>query len=680
MQHKVELNLENFGKDGEDYTYLQNAITELTAENKKQFNEIKDEKWFVRVFDTITFSKKKSIRMSKQISSISQAQDLLMEILKRMSNTDVKIDNLVLKNAKDIESLYGRTEKLTIKVKELMDKVIAGIDKTTNIEDLKEKEIAILSSLLTAAAYSFEETNDEQRDFADKLLRYLNVAATEVDLEKAIDSIDSNASRKLLFQILLEYGYLKNNDFDFNDYFQELLDLFDFGNKTIREIEQKIVDIYRLRGAEGFSWFVRMDVAEESSFKIEMDIDENIFEKNTQSNESKYGCDYDEDLEKVAVEKDIKVEKGEVLRFTNRKLSFNTKIEVEGTLELINCEINVSSDSETIKLQSGTVIIDACSFLSDEISKPLFDVYESKVICHGSLLDLKCSFIYSGSFSSVKIEKTKLQNLIWGPSFIRKDKLEVIDSVFDSMLIVDDNIIEKLPEQIYEQFSHPFFGTFEFISSDKITVSNCVFKNIEGIYYGKLLIEENSNYFGCTRIYRNDEVILKNNNYLGCKEVAIHNNSCDIRNSYFESCSDIFEYIKVLEAEECTFKQIGSFSKGVEKMSIQYCIFKDIFITHNDYGYPGMIGIWIDKASSSSNIRGCIFKNIVLENMSLIKVSHIKKSRYAALTSIENNQFINVKNNMESLFKLTDMQQNPLTRRWKTIKTGNESNNVFKDI
>ncbi|UXR38047.1 hypothetical protein MUA41_00850 [Staphylococcus simulans] len=579
MQHKVELNLENFGKNAEDYTYLQNAITELTAENKKQFNEIKNEKWFTRVFDTITFSKKKSIRMSKQISSVSQAQDLLMEILKRMSNTDVNIDNLVLKNAEDIESLYGRTEKLTEKVKELMDKVISGIDKTINIEELKEREIVILSSLLTAAANSFEETNVEQREFADKILRYLGVAMTEVDLERAIDSIDSNASRKLLFQILLEYGYLNNNNFDFNDYFQSLLDLFDFGNKTIREIEQKIIDIYRLRGAEGFSWFVRENGSEESKFIVEIDIDDHLFEKNTQNDKSDYGCDYDECSEKIIVENKIKVELGEVLRFENKKITFDTEVEVEGTLELINCEINVSSDFETIIIQDGTLIVKACSFTSEEFSKPLFLANESKIVCQDSLLDLKCTFIDGiyGYGSSVKIEKTKIKNIVRGLIFINADKLEVMNSIFDTELVVDENIIEKLPSKINECFDTGY--SFNYIQAEKATISNCVFKNITRLYNVNLLINNSSNYVECSEIYNFGKAILKNNNYLGCKEVVTIQDSCDIQNSNFELCSNIFASIDKLEVEECTFKQIRILADNIHAATIQYCTFKDIDVS-----------------------------------------------------------------------------------------------------
>lgn len=139
-QYEVDFNIESFGKDENDIQYLKTAIENLSNESEKQFQNIKDEKWFTRIIDLATLSNKKNIRMSQQISNIAQAQDILIELLKRLSATDVKIDNMLLNSMNQIEQLYNHTEKLALKVTDLKEQMIYGINQSKNINDLKDIE------------------------------------------------------------------------------------------------------------------------------------------------------------------------------------------------------------------------------------------------------------------------------------------------------------------------------------------------------------------------------------------------------------------------------------------------------------------------------------------------------------------------------------------------------------
>lgn len=48
---------------------------------------------------------------------------------------------------------------------------------------------------------------------------------------------------------------LNNRTFNFNRNFEEIVEMFDFGNKTINQIKDTIQNIFQLRGVDGFSWF-----------------------------------------------------------------------------------------------------------------------------------------------------------------------------------------------------------------------------------------------------------------------------------------------------------------------------------------------------------------------------------------------------------------------------------------
>lgn len=100
-------NRENeFSKD--DFDSIQEAITTLSSASQDQFEEIKKEKWFTRLFDMVTFSQKGKERLAAQIGSVAQAQQILLEILLRLSSNDEKISDMVVNSMADIKKCRDR--------------------------------------------------------------------------------------------------------------------------------------------------------------------------------------------------------------------------------------------------------------------------------------------------------------------------------------------------------------------------------------------------------------------------------------------------------------------------------------------------------------------------------------------------------------------------------------------
>src|SRR5699024_1416366 len=91
------------------------------------------------------------------------------------------------------------------------------------------------------------------------------------NLADSINQLDSVAIKKVLLQLLLEYGFLNKRNFDFNGKFEEIVEMFDFGNKTINQIKDTIQNIFQLRGVDGFSWF--NPVILEHEFFIDLEIE-----------------------------------------------------------------------------------------------------------------------------------------------------------------------------------------------------------------------------------------------------------------------------------------------------------------------------------------------------------------------------------------------------------------------
>lgn len=196
IKEMIQIDYDYYESDENNFQDLKEAVSKLTGSTEKQFEEIKKEKWFNRVFDMITFSKKNEKRMSGQIGNLVQAQQLLMEILLRLSNRDRKISDFVTESFEKIEKLSKHDIELAKKVKQLENTYILGIGKQTDISDLSDTNKQVLGGMFNSMMNKFEEITEEQQNYANKILKYLGVEVQQIDLIKSIDSIDSIDSKK----------------------------------------------------------------------------------------------------------------------------------------------------------------------------------------------------------------------------------------------------------------------------------------------------------------------------------------------------------------------------------------------------------------------------------------------------------------------------------------------------
>ena len=91
------------------YSELEESIRRLSLTAEDQFESIKHEKWYLRLWDMVTFSRKGEKRLAEQISTLSQAQQILAQYLLKASQQDKDISDLVKKNTSYIEKLAGQS-------------------------------------------------------------------------------------------------------------------------------------------------------------------------------------------------------------------------------------------------------------------------------------------------------------------------------------------------------------------------------------------------------------------------------------------------------------------------------------------------------------------------------------------------------------------------------------------
>lgn len=193
-----------------DFQDLQSAVQQLTTKSDAQFEELKNEKWFHRIFNMVVCPRKNNIRMAEQITSLAQAQGILIEILVRLADQDANIAGMVMQSQSDIRALAQNSAYLQERLYLLEDKSY-GIKENENLKDLNSQQRNILSGCLNEASKLYAMPSNEQRLYANELLNYLNADAQVANLEDALDDLEDNAKRKILSCIKFVSGEFKNN-------------------------------------------------------------------------------------------------------------------------------------------------------------------------------------------------------------------------------------------------------------------------------------------------------------------------------------------------------------------------------------------------------------------------------------------------------------------------------------
>lgn len=214
---------------------LMHASNQLTTATQEQFEQIKNEEWFHRVFDMVTLSKKNEKRMANQISNLAQAQQIMMDILVRLSERDSKVSDLVKESFDKMERLSRNDLLLAKKLNTLEKRCILGITKDTDIAILNETERAILGGAFYELMNQFDQVSTDQQQYANNLLNYLESSAHPINLHKALASISNIEVKKLILASCLEYCFLSNLDFNFPEGVEGIIEEFDFGIKRFEK-------------------------------------------------------------------------------------------------------------------------------------------------------------------------------------------------------------------------------------------------------------------------------------------------------------------------------------------------------------------------------------------------------------------------------------------------------------
>ena len=367
-KESVTINYESFENDEHALSDLTQAVQKLTVASDEQFNEIKEETWFKRLFNKLTFSKKNEKRIAEQIGNLAQAQSILLEILLRMSNQEQQVSQLVRNNIDFIRKLQENDNYLLELVKRLENLYVLGIKKSYDINALTENEKCILSGCLYYLAEQYEQPSVEQQVYANNVLAYIQ---SEAQLENLISGINrlKEQTRTEILCCCLEYIYLYESVSSIPEELNDFIDEFNLGNKTIRMIWEQITKTVKLRGIDGIidkytSNTFDLDFDEEfyiecdEAFLSESSISDADADLNNDDKEiwETYDNTPQKELVKIILNECIEEGIKNAKTFINKEIHVSSIITCRGSLTFINCNIIYGSENSSgqIVMEQGT--------------------------------------------------------------------------------------------------------------------------------------------------------------------------------------------------------------------------------------------------------------------------------------------------------------------------------------
>lgn len=460
-------NVQNIGV--EDYDVLQEAVKKLSQASESQFEDIKKEKWFNRVFDMVTFSQKGKKRVAEQVGTLAQAQQIFSELLVRLSANDEKLSQAVLLATNDIEKLQEQNIYLFGKIKQIR-KGALGICSEMTVNQLSKENKIVLATILGDLSGNIDNPTDLQKKFAIQVLNNLNDSEYFSKPEDAYSCLEDceEKGRKCILTCCLEYLFLKDGNELIFEHYKDFIDRFDLGNKTIENIIQKLIQRCNLVGKEGLLEKYKTADVENVEDRFFME-----FEDDEEDLENEQACIEMEDEEITNI---LHIHAGETKKFHNKNIHVRAFINCEGDLFLENCVLyyNEATTSDEIVLAKGAKLNIVNSLI---ICKGYDATYFIK--CEGendvniertSFID--CSFFLQGN-CSFTMNFCELTNC--GDGFIK------IYNVGESGCEISNNFIRFEQLSDFNQDEKRIFGTVLDVSGagrlgiknrDKVSFSN----------------------------------------------------------------------------------------------------------------------------------------------------------------------------------------------------------------
>ena len=657
MTEELMVNKETFKGEQDDYDAIREAVEKLSNASQDQFETIKREKWYNRVFDMITFSQKGKKRIAEQVGTIAQAQQIFIELLLRLSANDTHISEIVAESMENIRKIQEQNLHLLSRIKQL-ENISLGIKPDMDIHTLSDKNKQVLSACLYKISDENANASDEQITYANSIIDYLGGDKQMDNPTAALENMDNESRRKIL-ACCMEYIFLKSCSFDSYDDYKDLIEEFDFGNKTVATIKKQITSLYKLRGCEGFFSKYKSENFNEPDDTFVIEIEDEIEEESEIVMEDEF------------ISSILQIRAGETKTYKNKNLHINAFINCEGNLEIDHCALyyNETNDRNQIVLAR-----DAQLYIKDSMIKckgfdknSFISCEGENTICFETTTFVDCAyFLKSRSNCSFSMTRCELRNCY---------------EDFISISVGEESLCDISSNIIIQDGLNDFYINHKAFSPTLITVSSYTEKKVqfrdntivEDPQFKKIGVNEKDSdnklcYFSC------DNAAVSNCSFMGISEAIV---AIEVRDSKFQNCSkaiwirDSWRVSEKALIDNCVFENstnvidtwrdtritncqfVSCYNRLVSSIgyqpggvNIEFCQFINIKnnllggLLLTDIGSIACIIFEYTKKTKANYLKKCIFDGVELDDNFLIAASGSEKP-HGTVTYIEECDFRN---------------------------------------
>lgn len=290
-----------------------------------------------------------------------------------------------LNNISNVQgALIDVVEQQGGKLDAFQKRVLYGLDIRTDIGALEETQRSLIAGILLYFAKNTEAPNDMQQQYVARVLNYLHVANPSADTNLAgIESIDSMALQKTILQVVLEYVFLENQDFEFLVKSNAIQTCFSVNQKGIEEIENYILKIFHAVGAKG--------MIEKYGFTQDLQA-EAVVGNEAAAPETEAAAEEEIIVwEDIVLKGTIQIGKDETKTFKNKSVHINAFVQCHGNLIFENCEIfyneKMGEPCQITLEEDSSLSIEKCTIVcKNDSEKVLLEIeYASNITITDSL-------------------------------------------------------------------------------------------------------------------------------------------------------------------------------------------------------------------------------------------------------------------------------------------------------
>jgi hypothetical protein len=149
-----------------------------------------------------------------------------------------------------IKKIDGVVEEVIDGLSSIQKKELYDLNTQFDIKNLEDYE----KELLLAGLFIFvkESANENQQAYIRSVKKYLEITAPQTQIDLAsIENIENLVTQKAMFQVFIEFLFLKNENDSFFDEYSYLFDHFSVNKKDKVSLFNNVLEIYRATGIQG---------------------------------------------------------------------------------------------------------------------------------------------------------------------------------------------------------------------------------------------------------------------------------------------------------------------------------------------------------------------------------------------------------------------------------------------